>query len=71
MIDARNTLAACAAAVVAVGGLGAAHTLSARAPSLEPLALQRAPEVDRAALASYLAGRYKRDPEVTRECVRV
>lgn len=62
----RTTVTACVVAALAAGGLGAAQTLTAEGPVVDPVEMARAPDPARAALAAYLADRYGRDGEATR-----
>ena len=62
----RTTVAACVVAALAAGSLGAAQTLTAEGPVVDPVEIARAPDPARAALAAYLADRYGRDGEATR-----
>jgi soluble lytic murein transglycosylase-like protein len=57
---------ACVVAALAAFSLGAAQTLTADGPAIDPVEMERAPDPARAALAAYLADRYDRHPDATR-----
>jgi soluble lytic murein transglycosylase-like protein len=61
-----RTVTACVVAALAAFSLGAAQTLTADGPAIDPVEMERAPDPARAALAAYLADRYDRDPDATR-----
>src|SRR5262245_31672458 len=65
----HGTIFACALAATVACGLGVARTLVAPGPAVAAVEMARAPDPARAALANYLAERYGRDPESTRDCV--
>jgi soluble lytic murein transglycosylase-like protein len=53
-------------AALAAFSLGAARTLTAAGPVVAAVEIDRVPDPVRAALATYLADRYDRDPDATR-----
>ncbi len=65
----HRTIGACAFAALTACSLAAARPLMAPGPAVEAVEMARAPDPARAALATYLAGRYGRDLEATRNCV--
>lgn len=62
----RRTVTACVVAALAAFSLGAARTLTAAGPVVAAVEIDRVPDPVRAALATYLADRYDRDPDATR-----
>jgi soluble lytic murein transglycosylase-like protein len=67
----RKTLAACVLAAGALSSIGAARTPTAQSNALAAIEAYRAPDRERAALATYLAGRYRLDRDRVRVFVDV